>query len=180
MKVYQVGESVRDLLLGFETHKTWVCIGFNMKYFIENKYIKIDNTSTVNPNNNEIYHLSETLLDYLKKCDLTINAMALNEELIDPFNGQSDLENGILRHVSNSFIDDPANVLKIASLSSKFGFTVHPETNELMKTMRNSVKTLTKSQIRSAKNKSNQEFYSYRFSEVLIDANLYDIISDKL
>lgn len=52
-------------------------------------------------------------------------------ELIDPYGGFSDLVNGVIRHVSDAFDEDPLRVLRCARFYAKFynnGFTVHPDT----------------------------------------------------
>src|SRR5262249_13598475 len=82
-----------------------------------------------------------TLEDDLVRRDLTINAIAKDPqtgELIDPFGGRRDLEARILRHVSPAFVEDPLRVLRIARFASRFaqlGFTIAPETAELMRKM---------------------------------------------
>jgi tRNA nucleotidyltransferase (CCA-adding enzyme) len=73
----------------------------------------------------------------LRRRDLTINAMAKsdNGELIDPYNGQHDLRNKILRHVSDAFIEDPLRVLRVARFAARFkadGFRIANETLALM------------------------------------------------
>ena len=52
----------------------------------------------------------------LSRRDFTINAMAEDEngEIIDPFNGQEDLNNKIFRHVSNAFYEDPLRAIRLA------------------------------------------------------------------
>ena len=78
-----------------------------------------------------------TLEEDLKRRDVTINAMAETPEgeVIDPFNGQADLKNGILRHVSSAFAEDPVRILRIGRFAARFGFQVAPETVALMKQM---------------------------------------------
>ena len=59
-------------------------------------------------------------------------------ELIDPYGGQQDLEQRILRHVSPAFEEDPLRVLRVARFYARFqylGFTVAPETLALMQQM---------------------------------------------
>ena len=74
-----------------------------------------------------------------KRRDLTINALmqdVLTGEVIDSFNGVNDLKNGVIRHVdSQTFIDDPLRVLRVAQFAARFNFKVAPETIELAKTM---------------------------------------------
>ncbi len=71
--------------------------------------------------------------------DLTINAMAIgaDEELIDPLNGQEDLQRRLLRHTP-AFADDPIRVLRLARFSTRyaaFGFRPAGETVALVKTL---------------------------------------------
>ncbi|MDE4947047.1 tRNA CCA-pyrophosphorylase, partial [Francisella tularensis subsp. holarctica] len=73
-----------------------------------------------------------TLEDDLKRRDLTINSLAIdqNNKVIDPFNGQSDLQNRILRHTSIAFIEDPLRVVRIARFKSQlsnFNFSIDQE-----------------------------------------------------
>ena len=66
--------------------------------------------------------------------DFTINAMMrdpLTDEFIDCWNGRSDLEKGILRHVSSHFSEDELRVLRCMQFASRFCFQVAPETIDL-------------------------------------------------
>lgn len=81
-----------------------------------------------------------TLEEDLKRRDLTINAMAEGADgtLIDPCNGQADIRDRLLRHVSDAFREDPVRVLRTAKFAARFhalGFTVADETMELMRAM---------------------------------------------
>ncbi|MGF6722620.1 tRNA nucleotidyltransferase (CCA-adding enzyme) [Paraburkholderia sp. GAS41] len=85
-----------------------------------------------------------TLEEDLARRDLTINAMArqlqpdgsLSGPVIDPFNGQGDLQARVFRHVSDAFIEDPVRILRIARFAARFtDFTVAPQTLELMHKM---------------------------------------------
>ena len=63
--------------------------------------------------------------------------MALDKAgcLVDPYHGQQDINNKQLRHVSEAFIEDPLRVLRVARFAARFhhlGFTVAPETLQLM------------------------------------------------
>ncbi len=78
-----------------------------------------------------------TIEEDLRRRDLTVNAMAMNAdgELIDPYHGQDDLNNRVLRHVSEAFIEDPLRVLRVARFAAryhKYGFTIAAETLRLM------------------------------------------------
>ncbi|MGB1092196.1 MAG: multifunctional CCA addition/repair protein, partial [Oceanobacter sp.] len=81
-----------------------------------------------------------TLEEDLMRRDLTINAMAQDSsgQIIDPFNGQQDLNDRVLRHVSSAFIEDPLRVLRVARFSARFaylGFRIADETQQLMTQM---------------------------------------------
>jgi tRNA nucleotidyltransferase (CCA-adding enzyme) len=81
-----------------------------------------------------------TLEEDLIRRDLTINAIAKDEagEFIDPYNGIKDINNKILRHVSDAFVEDPVRILRVARFMARYahlGFTVADETMNLMKDM---------------------------------------------
>lgn len=71
--------------------------------------------------------------------DFTINAMMLNiftGELLDFHNGESNLKNGIIRHVNDEkFAEDSLRVLRGVRFASRFGVEIAPETMRLMKTL---------------------------------------------
>ena len=86
----------------------------------------------------EIHTTPEVTLEQdLARRDLTINAIARDDEgnIIDPHHGVADLKAGILRHVSQAFVEDPVRVLRVARFAARFGFTIAPETLELMREM---------------------------------------------
>jgi len=81
-----------------------------------------------------------TIEDDLIRRDLTINAIAEDEtgKLIDPYNGQQDLIDKKLRHVSDAFLEDPVRILRVARFAARYhhlGFTIADETVALMHTM---------------------------------------------
>ena len=87
-----------------------------------------------------------TLEEDLGRRDLTINSMALEEDpsdrfwgyrLHDPFNGEDDLDDKVLRHTSNAFEEDPVRVLRLARFRARLGseWTVAPETVSLVASM---------------------------------------------
>ena len=91
-----------------------------------------------------------TIEQDLLRRDLTVNAMAMdhNGQIIDPYNGQKDLNDRILRHVSDAFIEDPLRVLRVARFAAryhKYGFTIADETLALMQEISQSgeLKSLT-------------------------------------
>jgi tRNA nucleotidyltransferase (CCA-adding enzyme) len=73
----------------------------------------------------------------LRRRDFTINAMAIplqgEPRLIDPFGGRADLDRGLLRVLhEQSFEDDPTRAIRAARYASRFGFSLDPQTYELL------------------------------------------------
>jgi len=158
--VYLVGGAVRDELLGLTPReKDWVVVGSTPEVLTRRGFRQVGASFPVflHPKTGEEYALARTerkqghgyhgfsvdfhpgvsLEDDLERRDLTINAMAQDREgrLIDPFGGQADLRDRVLRHVSPAFSEDPLRVLRVARFAARFadlGFTVHPSTMELM------------------------------------------------
>ena len=54
-------------------------------------------------------------------------------EIIDPYGGAHDLAQGILRHTSEAFAEDPVRVLRTARFAARYGFKIANDTVELMK-----------------------------------------------
>ena len=91
---------------------------------------------------------SVTLEQDLARRDLSINAMAVPaaaldaaggfdpDHVIDPHGGRADLRNGVLRHVTGAFAEDPVRILRLARFAARFPhFNVAPETQALMQHM---------------------------------------------
>jgi len=99
---------------------------------IENKELKIDFTSL---NGNSIG-------EDLNKRDFTINAMALriplSGEVIDPMNGEEDINNSILRSCSsNSFLDDPVRTIRAIRFINEFNLFFSQREEKLIKNTSN-------------------------------------------
>lgn len=162
MEYYLVGGAVRDKLLGLEPKDLdYVVIGETPVTMLNAGYVQVGKTFPVflHPQTRAEYALARkeksngskhtdficdfspdiTLIDDLERRDLTINAMALsiNGELTDPFNGRSDLEKRIIRHVGSSFIEDPLRILRAVRLAAKLDFRICDETMSLIKEMVN-------------------------------------------
>jgi tRNA nucleotidyltransferase (CCA-adding enzyme) len=161
MDIYLVGGAVRDRLLGRpHVERDFVVVGAAPEQLLALGYRPVGKDFPVflHPDTGEQYALARTerktgpgyygfatrfspdvtLEEDLARRDLTINAMALTdaEQLIDPHGGQRDLEARLLRHVSPAFVEDPLRVLRVARFAARFaplGFTVAPETLELMR-----------------------------------------------
>lgn len=119
----------------------------------------------------------------LKRRDLTINAMLINSklEVIDPFNGFQDLEDKVLRHVSEAFKEDPLRVLRIARFTSKYpDFKIHSETIELCKSLKEELHYLTKERIFKELEKVFETIKPSNFFRSLDLMNCLDILFPEL
>ena len=163
MKVYLVGGAVRDKLLNIPNQDyDYVVVGSTVEEMLSRGFHQVGNSFPVflEPKTKDEYALARkekkeghgyngfcfdfspdiTLEEDLVRRDLTINAIAEDENgnIIDPCGGQEDLKNRILRHIGPSFSEDPLRVLRVARFAARFhhlGFSIAPETMELMKTM---------------------------------------------
>ncbi|WP_233981564.1 multifunctional CCA addition/repair protein [Pectobacterium versatile] len=163
MKIYLVGGAVRDSLLGLPvTEKDWVVVGATPENLLAQGYQQVGKDFPVflHPVSRDEYALARTerksgkgytgfvchaapdvtLEQDLLRRDLTINAIARTEQgdLIDPYHGRRDLENRLLRHVSDAFSEDPLRVLRVARFAARFahlGFQIAEETMALMQKM---------------------------------------------
>jgi tRNA nucleotidyltransferase (CCA-adding enzyme) len=161
MRVYLVGGAVRDRLLGRAVkERDWVVVGATPEELVGLGYEPVGREFPVflHPQTHEEHALARlerkvgpgyrgfttqfaptvTLEEDLRRRDLTINAMAEDENgaIIDPYGGQPDLKARVLRHVSEAFIEDPVRILRVARFAARYadlGFHVAPETLELMR-----------------------------------------------
>ncbi len=163
MKKYIVGGYCRDKLLGLTPKdRDFVIVGANewdIKQLILQGYQQVgaDFPVFISPQGEE-YALARlerktglgydgfdvqtknvTLEQDLSRRDLTINAIAFDQAkriYIDPYNGQEDLKNKVLRHVSPAFKEDPLRVLRLARFAARYSdFKVHPDTDKMVKEM---------------------------------------------
>lgn len=166
MQIYRVGGCVRDALLrqaGFdipEGDRDWVVVGATPEMMRERGFLPVgaDFPVFLHPKTHEEYALARTerktargyhgfsfyaapdvtLEDDLRRRDLTVNAMAMDEQgqIIDPYGGRRDLAAGVLRHVSEAFGEDPVRILRLARFAATFpAFSVAPETMALCRQM---------------------------------------------
>ena len=152
---------MRDELLGRPgADRDWVVVGATPERMIELGFRPVGKDFPVflHPQTHEEYALARTerktgpgykgfavhfapgvtLEEDLARRDLTINAIAQDAQgrIIDPFNGRQDIENRVLRHVSDSFVEDPVRILRLARFAARFpAFSVAPETMALMRRM---------------------------------------------
>ena len=204
MKIYLVGGAVRDELLGLLVkEKDWVVVGATPEEMIACGFKPVGKEFPVflHPQTHEEYTLARTerkitkgykgfsfyatpnvtLEEDLKRRDLTINAMAKTPrgKIIDPYGGQQDLKNKILRHVSPAFQEDPVRILRLARLATKFPeFSIHPEILDLMKRMTGAgeVNALTPDRVWQELVRALANEAPIRFFKILHDCGALDIL----
>jgi len=163
MEVYLVGGAVRDELLGLPvTERDWCVVGATPGELEAAGYRQVGKDFPVflHPRTGEEYALARTerktgpgyhgfsfhsspdvtIEDDLRRRDLTVNAMARDSSgiLVDPFGGRKDLEQRVLRHVSDSFAEDPVRILRVAKFAARLAplkFRLAEETAALMAAM---------------------------------------------
>ena len=161
MNTYLVGGAVRDALMGLQgSDRDWVVVGSTPEAMVAQGFTPVGRDFPVflHPQTREEHALARTerktapgyqgfvvhaapdvtLEEDLARRDLTINAMARATDggLIDPFGGQHDLQQGVLRHVTDAFREDPVRILRVARFAARFPtFTVAPTTLKLMQDM---------------------------------------------
>ncbi len=163
MDTYLVGGAVRDTLLGLTVkERDWVVIGETTESMVRRGFRPVGKDFPVflHPKTHDEYALARTerktapgykgftvhaspevtLEQDLIRRDLTINAMAMTADgqIVDPYHGQHDLEQRILRHVSPAFSEDPVRILRVARFAARYqhlGFTLAEETRLLMESM---------------------------------------------
>ena len=161
MQTYLVGGAVRDELLGLPAReRDWCVVGATPEEMVDLGYRPVGRNFPVflHPETGEEYALARTerksgtgyhgfvfntspdvtIEADLGRRDLTINAIARDPDgnLIDPYGGAKDIENRVLRHVSDAFVEDPVRILRAAKFAARFhnlGFRLADETVELMR-----------------------------------------------
>jgi len=199
MQIYLVGGAVRDRLLKYPVlERDWVVVGATPQDMLDLGYQPVGKDFPVflHPQSKEEYALARTerktapgykgfefhtatdvtLEEDLQRRDLTINAMAEDAEgrLIDPYGGQADLENKLLRHVSAAFAEDPVRILRVARFAARYhhlGFRVADDTRQLMRTMvnRGEVDALVAERVWQEMHKALNERHAEIFITVLRD-----------
>lgn len=171
IKIYVVGGAVRDSLLGLAPKDidyvvvgaipdTLLDLGFQQVgqdfpvFLHPRSHVEValarTERKTQQGHTGFVVHAdpSVTLKTDLLRRDFTINAMAISRtgELIDPFGGQQDLNDRLLRHVSTAFAEDPLRILRgirfLAQLG-RFDFQLADETAQLMQSMAYSLNELS-------------------------------------
>ncbi|UKA04989.1 multifunctional CCA addition/repair protein [Photobacterium damselae] len=161
-QTFLVGGAVRDQILGLQPKdEDFVVVGYTQAEMLSNGFTQVGNDFPVflHPENGNEYALARqerkvaggyngfvfdasetiTIEEDLLRRDLTINAIAKDiatGEIVDPYNGCQDIEDRVLRHVSNAYREDPVRVLRTARFLARYdrlGFKIADETLQLMR-----------------------------------------------
>ncbi|MEE2729341.1 MAG: multifunctional CCA addition/repair protein [Pseudomonadota bacterium] len=210
MNVYLVGGAVRDKLLNLPVKdRDWVVVGATPDALLQQGYQSVGKDFPVflHPTNHEEYALARTerktaagytgfechfgqevtLEEDLSRRDLTINAMAEDDKgsIIDPYGGQQDLQNRVLRHVSHAFVEDPLRVLRVARFLARYdrlGFRIADDTLALMQQIAASgeLQHLTPERVWVETEKALQEPSPWRYFEALRECNALAVVFPEL
>jgi len=162
IKTYLVGGAVRDILLGLvPKDQDYVVVGSTPEEMLSLgfKQVGADFPVFLHPTTGEEYALARkerktapgyngfetefgadvSLEEDLSRRDLTINSMAMSDDggIIDPYGGEQDLKDKILRHTSGAFVEDPVRILRTARFAARYEFQVADETITFMAEMVN-------------------------------------------
>ncbi len=206
LNVYLIGGAIRDKLLNIiPNEKDWVVIGSDASTMLRLNFCQVGKGFPVflHYKTKEEYALARkeikngfgyhgfffdtskavSLSDDLFRRDLTINSIALSIDgkIIDPYSGVFDLLDGLIKHISISFIEDPLRIFRTARFAAKFfhlGFSVYFETILLMKriVLIEEVKNLTTERIWQEILKSLVIKNSVVFFSLLFDIDVFGIL----
>jgi len=156
-KIFRVGGSVRDQLLGLEPKDLdYVVVGANLQWMLDQGFKQVGASFPVflHPVTGDEYAMARrekkvapgyqgfefefgpdvTIEEDLSRRDLTMNSIAYDPETetyIDPYGGTGDLRLGVIRHTSEAFAEDPLRVLRAARFAARYNFVIDPETEAL-------------------------------------------------
>ncbi|MBQ3368097.1 multifunctional CCA tRNA nucleotidyl transferase/2'3'-cyclic phosphodiesterase/2'nucleotidase/phosphatase [bacterium] len=200
MKIYQVGGSVRDEIIGIPvSDKDFVVVGATEAEFSKKfpKAEKVGKSFPVFLVNGCEYAFARrerktghgyrgfsvefspdiTLEEDLRRRDITINAIAKDPDFpdryIDPYGGIEDIKNKKIVHVSEAFSEDPLRVYRVARFAAKFpDFSVDESTIKLMNSIGDELETLSTERVWKELEKALVYPRPSRFFEILKEADL--------
>ena len=199
-RLYYVGGCVRDRLMGLPSKDIDCClVGMTEEKFIKlfpNSFKRGSFFPVFDLNGYEIalarkeekiseghqgfntFTDSVTLEEDLIRRDITINSIAidiLTNEIIDPFNGQDDITDKIIRATSNHFLEDPLRVYRVAQFASRLNFNIDKDTITLMKSMKNELNTISVERVFEELKKALSSSKPSIFFDLLRDTDLLDV-----
>jgi len=119
-----------------------------------------------------------TLEEDLIRRDITINSIAidiLTDKIIDPFNGQDDIRNKMIRATSRHFTEDPLRVYRVAQFASRFDFDIEKDTLNLMRNMKKELSSISVERVFEELKKGLSSYKPSVFFDVLKDTDLLDV-----
>ena len=200
-RMYLVGGAVRDKVLGIEPHDKDYCVtGIELSNFVDmfgDARVRGTDFPVFVIDGNEVAlartekKISQgyrgfkintskdiTIEQDLKRRDITINAMAqdvLTEDIIDPYGGKKDLKDGIIRHVSEAFAEDPLRCYRAARFAAKYNFVVDKETKALMTSLKEELATIAEDRVFVEIKKALETDTPSKFFYILKETNLLDV-----
>ncbi len=142
------------------------------------------------------FNIDVTLEDDLVRRDLTMNSMAIEVnadiletgvvdfigDIIDPYNGQEDAEEGILRHTSEAFSEDPLRVLRAARFAARYDFDIATGTVELMRNIvaSDEMESLPMERVYAEFKKAMMEDHPQKFFDYLNVTDAFDLYFNEL
>ncbi|MEI6859593.1 MAG: multifunctional CCA addition/repair protein [Shewanella sp.] len=206
MKIYLVGGAVRDSLLKLPIKdRDYLVVGATQEQMLAKGFHRVGKDFPVflHPETQQEYALARTerktgsgyggftchanpdvtLEQDLLRRDLTVNAIAQDSDgnLYDPYGGEDDLNNRLLRHVSDAFTEDPLRVLRVARFAARFhaqGFTIADETLTMMANISQSgeLEALTAERVFQELNKALSTDNPHIFIDVLQQCDALEVL----
>lgn len=199
--LYLVGGAVRDEIMNRKVHDEDYCVtGIEKETFeklfpnaykrgksfgvydIENKEFALARKDKKIGKGHKKFEVQNgkdiTIEEDLARRDITINSIAKNVltgKIIDPYGGIKDIKNKIIRATTDSFIEDPLRVYRVARFASQLNFAVEENTIKMMRKIKEELKTLSPERVFAEFRKALKSDKPSVFFEVLKKANVLDV-----
>lgn len=199
--LYLVGGAVRDEIMNRKVHDEDYCVtGIEKETFeklfpnaykrgksfgvydIENKEFALARKDKKIGKGHKKFEVQNgkdiTIEEDLARRDITINSIAKNVltgKIMDPYGGIKDIKNKIIRATTDSFIEDPLRVYRVARFASQLNFAVEENTIKMMRKIKEELKTLSPERVFAEFRKALKSDKPSVFFEVLKKANVLDV-----
>lgn len=199
--LYLVGGAVRDEIMNRKVHDEDYCVtGIEKETFeklfpnaykrgksfgvydIENKEFALARKDKKIGKGHKKFEVQNgkdiTIEEDLARRDITINSIAKNVltgKIIDSYGGIKDIQNKIIRATTDSFIEDPLRVYRVARFASQLNFAVEENTIKMMRKIKEELKTLSPERVFAEFRKALKSDKPSVFFEVLKKANVLDV-----